>query len=291
MSKKSTNMRLSDAPIYSYWQALYLAFYSSRLYIDVAKRWRGYGLRYLLLVIAILTIPLSVLVIYNFNTYFSEQMVEPITKIPRLYIQNGAVVFDKPMPYLIKNKSGNVVAIVDTTTSIDAASKLFPDLTVLITKDNLYFKPPKFQLFSTKQEELKGGNVYAQPISKHINEVFVGKEWIAASGILKLKVAVEFLVYPIMVGLVYGVYLGVMLFLAFVAQLCAIIVFKYRLSFKDSCRIFFVAATPQTALFFIMFAAKITLPFGGLIYVVLLAIYFNYAVICVKRESNKMVRM
>lgn len=291
MSKKPTKMRVADAPIYRYWQALYLAFYSSRLYVDVAKRWRGYGLLYMLLVISIVTIPMSIRVIYNFNQYFNEQMVEPIEKLPILYVQNGQVVFDKPMPYLIKNKSGNAVVIIDTNTTIKEATQLYPDLTVLITNDKLYFKPPRFQLFFTKQKDLKGETIYGQSLGQNSNEVFVGKEWIASSSILKFKVAAELLVYPLMLGFVYGVYLGVMLFLAFIAQLFAIIIFKFRLTFKESCRIFLVAATAQTALFFIMLAANITIPLGGVFYIALLAIYFNYAVISVKRESNKMVRM
>ena len=291
MGKKTTEVRLTDAPIYSYWQALYLAFYSSRLYVDVAKRWRGYGFLYLLLVIAIVTIPISVRVIYNFNTYFTEQLVEPITKIPKLFVQNGEVVFDKPMPYLIKNKTGNIVAVVDTTTTINEASQRFPDLTVLISKENLYFKQPKFELFPSKQNESKGGSFHTQPIDKHMNQVFVGDDWMATSGVMKLKIAAECLIYPVIAGFLYGVYLGIMLFVSFVAQLCSIIVFKFRLNFKDTCRIFFVAITPQTALYFIMLAANIKLPFGGLIYVALIAIYFNYAVICIKRESNKVVRM
>lgn len=51
MSEQNKVLRKVDAPFYNYWQAIVLSFFSSRLYVDVGKRWKGLGFRYLLLIV------------------------------------------------------------------------------------------------------------------------------------------------------------------------------------------------------------------------------------------------
>ncbi len=289
MIKNKQNIRPVDAPIYRYWQALYLAFYSSRLYVDVFKRWRGFGVRYMLLLLAIATIPLSARITFSFDQIFESQMIMPLNQLPTLYVQNGEVVFDKPMPYFVKNTKGGIVAIIDTTGTIKEISKQYPQLTILITKDKLLFRIPKFPSLFTTPKQVLGDNVYVQLLNKNTNELFVGEKWVKSSGVLKLKWITELLVYPLMTGFVYGLYTMSMLVFAFIGQLFALIIFKFKLTFREACRLLLVASTAQTAVFFAMLTANVTLPGGGTIYIVLLAAYFSYAVLSVRRESKKMV--
>lgn len=290
MRKKNQSMRVIDAPMYSYWRAIYMSFYSSRLYVDVAKRWQGFGILYLLLVIAIASIPLSARIIYDFNRYFDEQMILPLTKLPPLYVQNGGVVFDKPMPYLIKNKTGAIVAIVDTTGKIKNMDNVYPQLTVLITKDKLYFRPPKFHLFFDTPTPTKSEDTFVQPLDKSSNEVFDAKAWIASSGIMTLKFMTELFVYPLVMTFLFGLYVVFMLALAFIGQLFAQIIFKFKIPYKMAARVLLVASTVQITVFFILLTTSVVFSGTGLLYMVLLAVYFNYGILCVKRESNKMVR-
>jgi len=290
MNKKSKSLRVNDAPMYNYLQAIYMSFYSRSLYVDVAKRWKGFGALYLLLVISIASIPLSARIMYDFNQYFDQQMILPLTELPPLYVQNGGVVFDKPMPYVVKNKTGAVVAIVDTTGKVKNIDQTYPELTVLITKDKLYFRPPKFHLFSNTPVPLKQQDTFVQPLDKASNEVFDAKAWVASSGIMNLKLMTEILVYPLIVMFLFGLYVVFMLGLAFIGQLFAQIIFKFKVPYKMAARVFSVASTVQIAVFFIVLTAGIVVPGAGLLYMVLLAVYFNYGILCVKRESTKLVR-
>mgnify|MGYP000744652103 CR=1 FL=1 len=138
MSKENT-LKSVDTPSYSYWSALYLSFYSQHLYVDVGKRWRGIAFFYLLLAIAICSIPFVIRMNLSFNDAFKEQLIKPLEEIPVFYIQDGHVVFDKPMPYLVKDNRGQVVAIVDTTGKINDFSK-YPSLTILVNKDKISLK-------------------------------------------------------------------------------------------------------------------------------------------------------
>ncbi|HEL8434089.1 TPA: hypothetical protein U0D75_002421, partial [Legionella pneumophila] len=87
VAKEKNKLKPIDAPIYSYWQALYMSFYSKRLFVDVGKRWRGIGLIYLLLVVAICSIPFSIRIASDFNKTFNQQIIQPLLQLPTVYVQ------------------------------------------------------------------------------------------------------------------------------------------------------------------------------------------------------------
>jgi len=128
--KKTHELRVIDTPIYKYWQAFGLAFYSSSLYIDVIRRWRGLGFVYLLLLIMVTAIPITLRATIAFEQYFDEQIVLPFKLLPKFMIQNGEVIFDKPMPYQIKSKSGTVIGVVDTTGAVTRFNNKDPHSTI-----------------------------------------------------------------------------------------------------------------------------------------------------------------
>lgn len=291
MSKKNQGLRQIDAPIYSYWQALYMAFYSSRLYVDVAKRWQGYGVLYMLLLIVLASTPLSVKIIVDFKRYFDEQLTYPIGQLPPLYIQNGQVTFDKPMPYLIKNSAGEVVAIIDTTGKVTGIDGAYPKLSILVTKNKLHYRSPEFKLLAFKKEQQPyEGTVSSQTFDKNDNGIFVGKQWLVTSDIAKIKYSTEALIYPVLALFWFSLYTVFLMAFAYMGHLFALIIFKYRLKYKEACRLFLVASTPQVLVLFVLLTTNTTVPGGGIGYMVLLAVYFNYAIICVRRESNRLVR-
>lgn len=289
--KSKQELRPVDAPLYRYWEALYKSFYSSRLYVDVAKRWRGFGILYLLLALAVAAIPISVRTIIDFHDYIEHQLLYPIEQLPVLYIQKGEVMFDKPMPYMIKNKKDEVVAIIDTTGKIKKIPDKYPQLTILVTKDSIYLREPTPDLFfSTTQfpKEKKSTKIYKIP--EQANEVLLGKDLVESSAIFNLTLFIQVIVYPAIVMVFFGMYLAFIFCMAFLGQVFAQTLFHVKLKYKQSFRVFTVASTPQIFLLFIMLTAKLAFPGSGLINIALCAIYFSYAVLSIKRESNKMVR-
>ena len=285
---KSQQLRPVDAPIYRYWQALFLSFYSSRLYVDVAKRWRGYGALYLLLLIIVLTLPLGGRLTYYFHHYLNTEIIEPLQKIPALYIQNGKISIDKKMPYLIKNNQGKVVAVIDTTGKITNINQ-YPDLMLLITKEKIFFRQPTVRLFKTPSIPLMQRKIFEEVLNKDTNELFVVKKWMDANHIERIKWLMSCIIYPLLAFFTYGLSLATMMSFAFLGQLCSIMIFKHMISFKQACRLCMVAGTPQQTVFFLCLAAEVTLPYSGFFYVTLLSMYINYAILCVRRESKKLV--
>ena len=273
MSKKNKNLRLVDAPLYNYWQAIYLSFFSPQLYIDVVKRWRGFNFLYLLFVISLATIPFSLRVIHGFDRYFNEEIIFPLSKLPLLYVQNGNISFDEAMPYFIKNKKGEVIDIIDTTGKVNDITSAHPNLILLITKDKIYSRYPKLNLFFESTDRSNEGEVSVQTLGKSMNELFI-----------------EFMIYPVVTLFLYGMYLVIMVVFGYTAIIFAQVVLKYKLKFKDGIRLFIVTATPQIILFYIIFTTNYQSRWAGLVQIILMAIYFNYAVLCLKHEGKKMVR-
>jgi len=271
--------------VLQYSKALYASFYSSVLYADVVKRWHGLGMGYFLFLIILGSIPLSGRVIVAFNHFFKEEILFPIQALPLLTIQNGEITYNQPMPYLIKNKKGEVVSIIDTTGTVDEMKQAYPQLTVLITKNKMDFRPPSYKQFLGLAKNAIGNPIYTRTFDKGLNGLLSGAEWLHSSGISKLNTLIQILVFPCVIFFYFGVFWVILLLLSALVQLYSDIFFSLKLPFKASCRLLAVAATPTLVLFFFMRGSNFAVAGMGLVYGVLILSYISYGLYSVKRLS------
>jgi len=289
VAKVKNKLKPVNAPVYNYWEALYRSFYSRLLYIDVGKRWRGLGLLYFLLTIALFSIPFAVRVAMNLNQSFNNQIIDPLFQLPPVYVQNGQVSFDKPMPYFIKNKEGQAVIIVDTTGAVTNLSKDYPYLNVLITKNKIIFKLPTPELFTMTAPEQNKGVAWEQTLSPEMNTVFDGKKLVEDNSIVTLKYLSELMIYPIVIGLIFGIFVVLFLAMALLGQVFSRIFFSFSLGFVQSSRLLMVAVTPMLLVLMILLTVNVMFPGFGFILMALLAAYFSFAISAVKSDSRKVV--
>ena len=290
VAKQNNTLKPIDTPLYGYWRALFLSFYSKRLYIDVAKRWKGFGLIYLFLSIAILAIPLSIQVLVDFNKSFDEQIVGTLKLLPEVYVQNGSISFDKPMPYLVKNNKNQVVIIIDTTGKITSFSQEYPDLTILVTKNTMYIKLPSLQMLNKPGAQKNSSVPLAQSFGQHDNMIIDGKKIITDPAISKLKLLSQLIIYPIIVAMLYSIFLVIFLVLAFLGQVFASIFFTFKLNYRTSCRLFMVAATPfLLVLLIISLSLNVIFPGSGIVLLFLIGAYYSFAIHSVRSESKQVV--
>ena len=292
MKKKQQLPKQINTPNYSYWQALYMAFYSRRLYVDVVKRWHGFGCFYFLLLTSIASIPISIRFIVDFNQYFNEQLIMPIKKIPPLYIHNGIIAFNEAMPYVIKDNMGAVVGLIDTRAESLQFDRRYPNLAMIITKDTLYFKMrtlPSFLngLIPIGLEE----EIIAEKLDEGVSEVFVPETWLKASGVLRLKWIMDIMIYPLFVAFFFGLYLTVLLAITMLAQTVAWLIFKCQLTFKETARMLMVSSSPHVMVLLSLLSTKALFPGAGLSCIVLGMVYFSYGVLSFRRENRSMVRV
>lgn len=289
MAKAKNRLKPIDAPVYSYWLALYLSFYSRLLYVDVGKRWKGIGILYLLLVVAICAIPFSLKMSFEFNKSFNEQLIEPLLQLPTIYIQNGEVSFDRPMPYVIKNDKGEEVIIIDTTGAVTEITDAYPHLNILINKDVIYFKLPTPQVMGISDERINKGASIVQPLEKGTNMVFDGKKIVQDNTISGLKYASQLMIYPMVVAILYSMYFIVLLVAAFLGQVFSRIFFSFPLTFKQSSRLLMVASTPMQVGLIIFLTLNLMFPGFGFILLFLLVTYFCFAIYSLRAESRHLV--
>ena len=124
---------------YSIFHPLVLSFFSKSLYRDVGKNWRGTGLLYLLLVIALLWIPVTIKGHRDFGRFVDNDARKLTEQIPAVRITNGQASTDAPMPHSIKDpESGTTLAIIDTVdTSVEANN---PSVPLILTKTKLILR-------------------------------------------------------------------------------------------------------------------------------------------------------
>jgi hypothetical protein len=288
MSKKDNALVDIDTPVFSYFQALYLSFYSSRLYVDVGKRWKGFGFLYTLLLVSILSIPLGVKWSIRYNDIVNLNIIQLIDNLPTLYVQNGALEFDKPMPFLVKNNKNEVLAVIDSTGQINTVNDMdskYPNASLLVTKNNIQFKipnpPPYFKGIKQEKSEYTFG--------ENTNEIFNPQEWAKTTGLGTIKNLTLLLVYPMILSLFLSIIITFIPVMALLGQLFSTIFFTFKVSFKQACRIMAVASTPTQLIFFSIITLINDITNIGIFIVALLAIYFSFAVIALKRESKLMV--
>lgn len=268
-----------------YSKAFYASFYSSVVYADVVKRWQGLGLGYLLFLIILGAIPLSGRVIVAFNHFFKEEILFPLQAIPLLTIQNGEVTYNQPMPYLIKNNKGDEVSIIDTTGTVSEMNQTYPQLTVLITKNKMEFRPPSYKQFLGLAKDNIDNPIYTHTFDKGLNGLLSGAEWIHSTGISRLNTLMQIMIFPCVTAFYFVVFGVILLLLSGLVQLYSDIFFRLKLPFKSSCRLLAVAATPTLVLFFFMRYANFAFQGIGLDYGVLLLSYISYGLYSVKRLS------
>lgn len=285
-------LRKIDQRFYNYWQALYLAFFSPSLYVDVGKRWKGLGVSYLLFVIAIAFLPFGAWKTYEIRNDLYERYITPLENVPPIFIKRGQVFFNEPMPYQARNKRGEVIFIVDTTGVINSmdvgTNELHPNLFMLITKDKIFFRVPAKPNWGPMNKQPQDA-VYEQTIDKNVNEVIVVKSWLESSGIFKVMYFLFAFIYPGIVFAFFGLYLALFLAFAMMGQLISKLYFNMPLNYKQAMRLLSVSSTPY--FFFVILTLSMSLFFPGskIILLVILLLYFCFAIHSLRNESKKLV--
>lgn len=284
-----------NQPDYTYWQALYLAFFSPRLYIDVVKRWRGFGMLYFLMLMLIISVPWSIHYTAYLSQYIDDEIIFPFEHMPSLMIQNGQASIDNVVPYIVKTKSNKPAIEINTSSDSKEVSPGNPTVFFLITKNALYFRMPSNPAFATPATMATGSAESFQHLTEHHfekndNFVFSGRDWVETSGILSVKTYGFAIVFPIVFGMFWGIYFITSIVLASMGRIISIVVLKYQIRFVDSFRLIWVASTAPIALVNLVLYFGYQLRGLGWYYIILVIIYFSLAILSVKRESQSLVR-
>ncbi|WP_367605908.1 DUF1189 family protein [Legionella sp. W05-934-2] len=289
---KGTSLKLETQRQYNYWQALVLSFFSDLLYWDVYKRWRGIGLLYLLLMTWVFCIPFSIKYMIGMDHFFNDVIIKPFQKIPDIPYVSGKLKFDKKMPYFIKNDRGQVETILDNTGSIKKFDQsTYPSLRFLFLDDRVYYTiPDAFKYFEDRDYQ-RVTEVKEIKMPSDTSFVFNGESFLKAYQIRGLKMLTLTVIYPVVAATYFTVALIFLLAFAMMGQIVSQTIFKVQLYYKQSCRLLFVASTPAFFVLQIMAVCGYNRSMMGYVWLALVATYFSFAIIFVKRNLRSIARL
>jgi uncharacterized protein DUF1189 len=132
--------------------ALFL-FVSPELYRDVARRWRGIGFFYLILLAIIAWVPMAIRAQHGYRKFVTDEAPRMLKDFPTVSITDGVVTAD-PDPYLWRDpKKNQTILYIDTTGKFDdpagkkAAMKL--------SKSNLEYRQSDYETRNLDLSQIK----------------------------------------------------------------------------------------------------------------------------------------
>jgi hypothetical protein len=118
--------------------ALFMSFFSPRLYRDVAAHWRGTGFLYLLLLLALSWVPVMVKVQLASRRFAASELPRVSRDFPAIDLRAGRASSPVQQPYTMRDPAtGRPLLVLDTSgtiTSLDTTRAPF-----LLTADTLHF--------------------------------------------------------------------------------------------------------------------------------------------------------
>lgn len=123
---------------YSLFHPLLMSFYSTSLYRDVAKEWRGSGLGYLFILVIITWVGLFVGLNRNLTDFRDIYLPPVLEQLPTVTVDEGIVSIDQQVPYYIDGPEGEPILIIDTSGQYESLDDT-PYL-MLLTRDSFVIR-------------------------------------------------------------------------------------------------------------------------------------------------------
>ena len=246
---------------YSIFHALPLSFFSGELYRDVARSWRGIGMVYLLLLVALVTLVVVIRIQIGTDRWARGEARGLVEQIPHMVIRHRVVEVDAAMPYTIRDpKTGTPVAIIDTTGQI--ASLDGQEATVLVTADHIMYRKSAAETRVFQLATVKDFTIDPERADR----------WLRLLATWAAPVAAVFVF-----GGLFCLRLVQQLMLAVIGLLAASAV-RARLDFSALMRLAAVALTPALLIEPLLDILKVKVPGFALIWIVLALAYLMWAV-------------
>lgn len=246
--KKPSNINhIANNNHYTYLQALILSFYSPKIYIDVAKRWRGLGFIYLFFLSMILSVPMAIQMTTQINQYF-KYFVEPSQAgVPDLSIDHGKIsLLDAEHhpheKWLGRDADQQPFLLIDTSKTMEAQNKLM--IPLIIAQNGVRIQVGSF----TSQEKL--GN-FLIAMSPNVDLIITGEQY--RQMMTQLKQILAYSTSYLMIFVTWSMAISMLFLLAFFTQFASYAALGYKIKWIQTLRLLSVAGTPILAVSMILF--------------------------------------
>lgn len=249
---------------FNIFQALWFSFYSAPLYRDVSRHWKGTGLLYLLLVLALLWIPEMVHFQGTLAAFVAGEGRAFANQLPTITITRGEVSTDVETPHFIRDpKTDQVWAIIDLTgeyTSLQGT-----DARLLLTRNQLLMGRERGTIHETRVYDLSGVESFTLDSDRVMGWLELAASWLA---ILAYPVALLFsFIYRVVQVLIYAA-IGLLIARSL----------KVALDYVALMRLTAVAITPAIVADTIRSVAEVSLPLWWLLAFAIAMGYLTFAI-------------
>jgi hypothetical protein len=255
---------------YNALQALYMSFYSKKLYRDVGRNWGGYAYFYLFLLLAITWTPITHSLQHGIDQSYDKLSQLVVAQTPILTIKDGVVSTPENRPYLISDPDSNdPFIVIDTsgkyTTLAEAKS------TILVTKTEILSGPKPNEIRTNTLPTSLNMTVDAKNINDHIKG-FVSYTWL----FLFILFLICSFVYRIIQALLYSLFGKIMASL-----------FNVKISFGQTMQLTMVAITPAIFVATIIDYFDMSIPHHLSLYLALSIVYLLFGILANKPLKHK----
>lgn len=251
---------------YSIFHPLVLSFFSKSLYRDVGQYWRGTGLAYLLLVLALFWIPTVVKMQSGLEKFVNHDSKKFTEQLPAITISHGKVSTDVTTPYFIKDPDdGTVFMIIDTTGEYQTLDNT--PAQALLTKSKFIMRQSKSE---TRVYDLASVTSFFVDRTRVENWLLTGKHWFIPIG------------YPLLVGFSFVLRAIQVLIYALIGLLFARM-WQVNLDYKALMRLAAISITPVMVLDLVLEFVPFHIPLWSWLGV---GIALGYLLLAVKANSE-----
>jgi hypothetical protein len=260
---------------YSCFQAMFMSFYSSRLYRDVAKNWGAGVILYLFI---LLLISWGVMMFHYqpvITTSFTEGVNKFAPQFPEMTVKDGEISTPENRPYFITDPDNKeeVIAIIDTSGKYVDFSNAPKDAVILVTQTKTYFLDKSKNVKENTIPKNLTLDVSPEKI-KHAVIKFVGWSWV----LLLPALLLGSFAYRLLQALVYAI-IG-----KFFAALSGV-----RLTYTEVLKLSMVAVTPSIVLGTLIDWFNLSFPFAWLVCFIVAMGYLIFAIRSNKNTINTIV--
>jgi hypothetical protein len=246
---------------YSRVSALVLSFFSADLYRDVARRWRGFGFWYLVLMLAVSWLPFAIQAQVGFAKFVRQDATRLLAGFPGITITNGVVSIDRPEPYFWREPdTGKVILYVDTSGAFDLPAGA--QAKAKLSRSKVVVQQSEYE---TRTYDLSGVKSFSVDANRVQGWLEAATYWVGI-GIFTFGL-LGTLVWHLIQILIYGL-----------IGLALASMFGARLDYPALLRLSAVAITPAILLDTVLDLAGAHFPFSALVFLVIEIAYLAFAV-------------
>jgi len=220
-------------------QIIILSFHSSHLYLDVAKKWKHWGLGFLIRFSILTSITISVLLFILIAAANFNQLSPILEQIPKLIIKNDKASLVEPnieLPLHIKAPGADKDLIIIDLSILDA--KKYHQNIIVFTEDRIAFNLIDSGNFAITYKDLLHGSNISVIDEKNLMTIIQENKKKFLGTILILGVPIISLIYFVLTLLKASMY-------AFFASALSKLL-KYNLNFQQLTRLAIMVNTPAS---------------------------------------------